>query len=173
MKTGARSAARVRRRAARMAAVQALYQLDMSGSLASPEGVVAEFLSHRVGPHADEALRDIDREWFCDVVAGVSRECADIDNMIAGALAEDWTIERLDSVLRAILRAATYELSWRADVPPRVVIDEYVALAHAFFEGKEPAMANGLLDYLARQLRPEDMAGPSRDGVGAGPGQSG
>jgi N utilization substance protein B len=170
MRGADRTAARRRRRAARMAAVQALYQLEMARPETTPDRVIAEFLSYRSGSEAESgAVGEMDRAWFSEIVSGTARERHDIDDMIAGALAEDWTVERLDSVLRAILRAGVFELSWRQDVPPRVVIDEYVAIAHAFFDGKEPAMANGLLDHLARELRPEDMKRAPRHGGSAAP----
>src|SRR3546814_14773226 len=83
--------------------------------------------------------------------------------MIAACLSDDWKVERLEAVLRAILRAAAYELSERHDVPPRVVITEYVDLADAFFAGKEPAMVNGVLDCLARAMRPEELGSRSEE----------
>ena len=141
---------RAARRAARLAAVQAIYQLDMNA--AQSNSVVAEFVTHRLG-------RDADRALFADLVNGVADRLADLDRMIGEALVEGWTVERLETVLRAILRAGTYELVARADVPPRVAISEYVEIAHAFFAGREPGLVNGVLDRLARLLRPADFDG--------------
>lgn len=139
------------RRAARLAAVQALYQCDMNDP--DPRQVVAEFVTHR----ADELG---DRGLFGDVVNGVADRVEDIDRMISESLAEGWTIDRLETVLRAIMRAGAYELLAKPDVPPRVVINEYVEIAHAFFAGREPGMVNGVLDRLARVLRAESFERP-------------
>lgn len=132
------------RREARIAAVQALYQLDMNEP--DPRQVVAEFVTHRLPETADRVL-------FGEIVTGVAERIVSIDEAIAGALVEGWSLDRLEMVLRAILRAGTFELSARADVPARVAITEYVDIAHAFFAGKEPGMVNGVLDKLARVLR--------------------
>ncbi len=144
------------RRAARLAAVQALYQMELGGGNA--DQVVAEFGRHRLGKEIEGmSFGDADRQLFGDVVRGVAVGHSDFDSMIAACLNDDWKVERLEAVLRAILRAAAYELSERHDVPPRVVITEYVDLADAFFAGKEPAMVNGVLDCLARAMRPEEL----------------
>ncbi len=136
------------RRAARLAAVQALYQLDMND--VAPAVVIAEFVADRLERHADQPL-------FSDLVKGGSAREAEIDTMIGAALVEGWSVERLETVLRAILRAGTYELMARPDIPPRVAISEYVEIAHAFFGGKEPGLVNGVLHRLAQQLRPADF----------------
>jgi N utilization substance protein B len=144
------------RRAARLAAVQALYQMELGGGNA--DQVVAEFDRHRLGKEVEGvSFGDADRKLFGDLVRGVAVGCSDLDSMIAACLSDDWKVERLEAVLRAILRAAAFELSERHDVPPRVVITEYVDLADAFFAGKEPAMVNGVLDCLARAMRPEEL----------------
>jgi N utilization substance protein B len=137
------------RRAARLAAVQALYQLDMNEGVAA--AVVSEFVKHRLEPNADQPL-------FSDVVGGVADRVEEIDGLIGGALVEGWTVERLEMVLRAILRAGTYELLARPDVPPKVAISEYVEIAHAFFGGKEPGLVNGVLHRLAQERRPGELA---------------
>jgi N utilization substance protein B len=137
------------RRAARLAAVQALYQLDMNAGAAA--AVVSEFVSHRLEDHADQPL-------FSDLVAGVAGRLVEIDGLIGAALVEGWTVVRLETVLRAILRAGTYELLARPDVPPKVAISEYVEIAHAFFGGKEPGLVNGVLNRLARERRPGELA---------------
>lgn len=151
-----------KRSVARLVAVQALYQIDLVG--AEPHAVVAEFIEHRLGREIDgERYGEADRALFADLVAGVSDRRADIDRAIAAALPADWPLERLETILRAILRAGAYELLARGDVPPRVTITEYLDIAHAFFSGKEPGMVNGVLDRLARTLRADDLAG-ARDG---------
>jgi len=137
------------RRAARLAAVQALYQLNMND--VAPAVVIAEFVGHRLERHADQPL-------FSDLVGGVAARVAALDEMIGAALVEGWTVERLETVLRAILRAGAYELVARPDIPPRVAISEYVEIAHAFFGGREPGLVNGVLHRLAQQLRPADLA---------------
>ncbi len=136
------------RRAARLATVQALYQLDMND--VAPAVLIAEFVRHRLEAHADQPL-------FSDLVGGVAARRADIDGMVGAALVEGWTVERLETVLRAILRAGTYELLARPDIPARVTISEYVEIAHAFFGGREPGLVNGVLHTLAQQLRPSDL----------------
>lgn len=136
------------RRAARLAAVQALYQRDLNEM--SPAEIVAEFITHR-----QEELGD--RGFFGELVNGVAGRLPDIDGMVSGALSEGWTVERLEAVLRAILRAGVFELLERKDVPPRVIISEYVEIAHSFFAGREPAMVNGVLDKLAHVLRAEEL----------------
>jgi N utilization substance protein B len=144
------------RRAARLAAVQALYQMELGG--ANADQVVAEFDRHRLGKEIEGvSFGEADRKLFGDLVRGVALAHSDLDSMLAACLNEDWKVERLEAVLRAILRAAAYELSERHDVPPRVVITEYVDLADAFFSGKEPALVNGVLDCVARAIRPDEL----------------
>lgn len=146
-----------RRRVARLAAVQALYQLDLTGG-ADPEIVVREFIRHRFG-HEIEGDRygDADPLLFADIVRGVTADLLSLDTTISAALTEEWPLRRLDAVLRAILRAGAYELLHRHDIPPRVSISEYTAIAHAFFSGKEPGMANGVLDKVGRTWRTTDI----------------
>lgn len=146
---------------ARLAAVQALYQLDMTG--ADVNTVIQEFTEHRLG-HAIEGADTgpADGDFFCDVVAGVVRDQREIDPSLHASLAEGWRLARIDSILRAILRSAAYELSCRPDIPAKVVIAEYIDVAHAFFEGDEPKVVNGILDRLAHQIRGAEL-GP---GVG-------
>lgn len=145
------------RSAARLAAVQALYEIDLSGASADP--VLAEFMARRWRVGGDAATAAPDPALLDDVVRGVTRRRADIDGMIGPALAGEWTVERLEAVLRAILRAGVYELVARGDVPARVVISEYLDVAHAFFAGNEAALVNGVLDRLARVLRPGELKG--------------
>ncbi len=142
-------------RAARLMAVQALYQLDINGG--SAEAMVAEFLAHRqdAGVLDDSAV-----VLFSDLVIRVTAERDKLDVLIGGALKEDWRVGRLELVLKAILRCGVLELRDHKAVPPAVVLDEYVSLAHGFFGGKEPAMVNGLLHALARPLRDGTASGP-------------
>ena len=152
-----------RRGLARLAAVQALYQIELTS--ADPSSVVSEFLVHRLGREIDgDQYADADRGFFADLVKGCSDRRADVDGIVASALPSDWPLARLESVLRAILRAGAYELLARSDVPARVAINEYVEIAHAFFSGKEPGMVNGVLDSIARTLRDTELSGTGRDG---------
>lgn len=147
-----------RRTAARLAAVQALYQVDLAG--APPATVVAEFVKHRLcrdGRGEGEDFGVPDEKLFADVVEGACARRDDVDPRIAAALSPDWPLNRLEVILRAILRAAAYELMTRPDVPTRVVISEYLDIAHAFFAGKEPGLVNGVLDRLARTLRSDGL----------------
>jgi N utilization substance protein B len=152
------------RTGARLAAVQALFQAEQAQ--ASPETVIDEFIRHRLGvvPGApggfeDGRVAEADVPLFARIVRAATREQDTLDPMLAAALAEDWPLERLDSVLRALLRAGAAEL-WMADGPPaKVVINEYMDVAHGFFDGEEPGMANGVLDRLARLLRPAEFVG--------------
>jgi transcription antitermination protein NusB len=146
-----------RRSVARLAAVQALYQLEANRE-ANPESVVREFARHRFGQEIDgDQLGEADSELFADIVRGAAADQERLDPLISTALTPDWPLQRLDSVLRAILRAGAFELVHRRDVPPRVSISEYTTIAHAFFTGKEPGLANGVLDHLARALRFEEL----------------
>ncbi len=141
------------RGAARLAAVQALYQVEITG--VSGAVAIAEFVKHPLGREIDgEAVVPADEALFRDLVAGALAKQAEHDALIAGALAPEWPLERLEMVIRAILRVAVFELTSQIEVPARVVITEYVDIAHAFFAGKEPGLINGVLDRLARQLRP-------------------
>jgi len=146
-----------RRSVARLAAVQALYQLELNPEGTS-EAVVREFVRHRFGEEIDgERLAEADAQFFADIVRGAAADRERLDAEIAAALVEDWPLPRLDAVLRAILRAGAWELMHRRDVPPRVSISEYTAIAYAFFAGKEPGLANGVLDRLGRMLRGDEM----------------
>ena len=146
------------RQASRLAAVQALYQMEMSGGGA--EEVAQEFVEHRFG----ELPATPDAEFFAAILSGVPRHQVEIDRTIAGALSEKWKLERVDSILRAILRSATFELVDRRDVPAKVVIDEYVAVAGAFFGGDEPGFVNAALDNIARQKRASEFGLPTPEG---------
>ena len=146
-----------RRTVARLAAVQALYQLELNPEL-DAQAVVREFARYRFDQEIDgDQLAEADAAFFADIVRGVSADQERLDSDISTALVEDWPLNRLDAVLRAILRAGVWELAHRPDIPARVSISEYIAIAHAFFTGKEPGLANGVLDRLGRSLRAADM----------------
>ena len=144
--------------AARLLAVQALYQRIVGHQDA--QDVLREFLEHRVG-ESIEGLKHgaVNRELLTELVEGVAKHHEDLDDMLAAVLDEEWTIERLEILLHVLLQAATFELSERLDVPARVVISEYVDLANAFYDGRETAFVNGLLDRLAHVLRAEEFGG--------------
>ena len=146
-----------KRSIARLAAVQALYQLELNPGL-STEGVIREFVRHRLGREIDgDVYGEADEALFADIVAGAARDRERIDEAIAAALSDEWPLARLETILRALLEAAAYELLHRPDIPPRVTLSEYVAIAHAFFAGKEPGLANGVLHHLARTLRGAEL----------------
>jgi N utilization substance protein B len=147
--------------AARLLAVQALYQMALGKQ--SAKDVLREFIEHRVNAEI-EGLKhaSVNRDLLTELVEGVAKDSDDLDDMVAAVLDEEWTIERLEILLLALLRAATFELSARLDVPARVVISEYVDLANAFYDGRETAFVNGLLDRLAHVLRAEEF-GDSAD----------
>jgi len=152
------------RTAARLAAVQALYQMDMTAI--DLNRVIAEFETHRLGQEVEGSQYcDAEAQFFRDIVEGVVREQRGIDPLVDRHLAEGWRLNRVDSILRAILRAGAYEMLMRTDVPARVVITEYVDLGHAFFAGEEPKVVNGILDKLGHEARPEDFA-PQGSGDG-------
>jgi len=138
------------RHAARLAAVQAIYQMELTGNDA--ESVTQEFCEHRFVETAGERVEP-DERFFADLVKGVPHHQVEIDQTIAQGLAADWKLQRIDSILRAILRAGVYELVARKDVPAKVVIDEYLDIAHAFFGNEEPAFVNALLDRVAHSKR--------------------
>ena len=140
------------RSVARLAAVQALYQMETSS--AGVETVVREFTEHRFDRDLEgEALAAADEAFFADLVRGVVGHQRAIDAAVAKRLAQGWKLERIDATVRAILRAGAYELTHRDDVPTEVVIDEYVELAKSFFEGPEPGFVNGALDAVAQDVR--------------------
>ena len=148
------AAARSRSRsAARLAAVQALYQQDMEDT--PVPRLLKEFHEHRLGAVIEDAhYHEAERSFFDDLVKGVSARLQDIDGAIASKLASGWSLERLDRPMRAILRAGTYELLARPDVPVGSVISEYVDVAHAFYDKREAGFVNGLLDGIAKEARP-------------------
>ena len=146
-------AAHPARARARLAAVQALYQMDLTQRDLSE--VLEEFLSHRF--NTVEIYAGADRAFFRDIASGVAHGQTQIDAEIAGHLAEGWRLSRIDSILRAILRSGVYELLEKRDVPARVIVNEYVEIARDFFGGEEPGVVNGVLDRVARKRRPNEF----------------
>lgn len=147
-----------KRSAARLAAVQALYQIDMSD--ASVDAALRDQVERVRDADAEAApLVGVDDAFLSELVRGVCSRREDVDGMLEAALSDNWTIDRLEVVLRAILRAGAYELLARPDIDAPVTINEYVEMAKAFFDGGEPKLVNGVLDRLAATLRP-GPAGP-------------
>ncbi|WP_375397824.1 transcription antitermination factor NusB [uncultured Sphingomonas sp.] len=148
-----RTATRTKARAAaRLAAVQALYQHEMEGT-ALP-ALLHEFHHHRLGATIEGVkYADAEVDFFDDLVKGVRARHAEIDERIAARLSADWKLERLDKPMKALLRAGTYELLARPDVPTGAVISEYVDVAHAFYDRREAGFVNGLLDAVAKDVR--------------------
>ena len=154
---GQPSTAGRRRSVARLGAVQALYQLALNPGLGA-DAVVGEFRHHRLGREIDgEVYGEADEKLFSDIVRGVAAHGARLDETISAALSEEWPLRRLETILRLILEAGAYELSHRPDIPPRVTLSEYVGIAHAFFDGGEPGLANGVLNRLAQALRAAEL----------------
>lgn len=157
-----------RRSAARLAAVQALYEMDVSG--ATPDPVLRAFIQERWQAGADDEngepapLAEPDGELLTDLVRGVTARAAELDEMIDPAMVEGRKVSTLQAVMRAVLRAGTYELLARPDVPARVVITEYMEVAKAFFTGPEPTLVNGVLDRLAKVLRTPELSNGAKDG---------
>ena len=160
------------RSAARLAAVQALYHVELSGH--TPDRVLDDFLEHHIGakvsvadPGEDDvggnevehALTEPDPILLAALFRGALTRQEALDEMIAGALTGDWSVERLESVLRAILRVGAYELADCPDVPVRVVISEFVDIAHAFYSGPEPGLVNAVLDRIGRVVRAGEIGG--------------
>jgi N utilization substance protein B len=140
------------RSAARLAAVQALYQQDMEGT-PLPQ-LLKEFHDHRLGATIEEAeYHEAERDFFDDIVTGAVARRADTDSAISSKLAAGWSLDRLDRPMRAILRAGAYELIARPDVPVGSVISEYLDVAHAFYDKRESGFVNGLLDAIAKEVR--------------------
>ena len=140
------------RSAARLAAVQALYQLDMDATPLAK--LLDEFHRHRLGAEIEgDQYAEAETAFFDDVVQGVAARKDEIDALLAAKLATGWTLERLDKTLLQVLRAGAFELLARADVPTATIITEYVDVAHAFFESREAKFVNGLLDAVAKVVR--------------------
>jgi N utilization substance protein B len=141
-----------RRGAARLAAVQALYQMEV-GETGLNE-IVAEFESHWMGQEVEGTqYLPAEAAFFREIVGGVVRQQRELDPLIDAALTKGWPLARIQALMRAVLRAGVYELQHRFDIPPRVIVSEYVDVAHAFVDREETGMINAVLDQLARQLR--------------------
>jgi len=141
------------RSAARLAAVQALYQQEMEGIATAR--LIHEFHDHRLGATiGDVTYVDAEQSFFDDLVNGTIARRDEIDALIGDRLAKGWTLERLDKPMKALLRVGAYELLARADVPVATVISEYVDVAHAFYDKRETGFVNGLLDAIAKVARP-------------------
>lgn len=157
------------RTVSRMAAVQALYQMDLAGTDAGD--VIEQFMAAESAAAAasqkgnDEAetltnLAGADATFFAEIVKGAVRRQLDIDPMVDQQLRTGWRLVRVDSILRAILRGGVFELLERSDVPARVTINEYINIAKAFFEGDEPKVVNGVLDRIAHKVRAKEFEAP-------------
>lgn len=154
-----------RRSAARLAAVQALYTSELSDR--SADAVLEDFIQHGLGATAsaldedetevEHRLSEPDGPLLTAIFRGSLEARDDLDTMIGGALSGDWTMERLESLLRAILRAGAFELARRPETPVKVVLSEYVDIAHAFYSGPEPGLVNAVLDRIARVVRAEEI----------------
>jgi N utilization substance protein B len=138
--------------------VQALYQMELAGGGA--EETLLEFAAHRFG----EFEVAPDEDFFAAILRGVPQHQVEIDRAIAGSLAANWSLSRIDSILRAVLRCGLYELVARRDVPARTVIDEYVGVTRDFFGGDEPGFVNGVLDTLAKRKRASEFGLPTPEG---------
>ena len=156
MNTPAKSKARS---TARLAAVQALYQRQMEGT--KVDELLVEFHRHRLGERLDhedsesgEQLAAVEVDFFNDLVRGVDARLDEIDSAVTAKLSDGWTLTRLDKTMVQILRAGAYELIARADVPAAAAINEYVEVAKAFFDDREAKFVNGILDALAKEVRP-------------------
>jgi len=149
-----------RRSAARLAAVQALYEMDLVS--ADIDIVLEDLLAKRWGPSnsnmdTDSNLIEPDRDWLVNLVQGVATSRDKLDSLIGEALNEKWTVNRLEALIRVILQSAVYELSNKPNIPASVIINEYLNVTHAFFEGPENKLVNGVLDRLARDLRSGEL----------------
>ena len=154
-------ASELARSQARLAAVQALYQMDLAAT--DLNALIAEFAAHRFGENAeDRTVADADLELFSEIVRGVVERQREIDPPLDAQLAAGWRLNRIDSIIRATLRSAMFELIARPAVPARAVINEYVEVAKAFFQGDEPKVVNAVLDKVARKVRAGEFGG--RDG---------
>jgi N utilization substance protein B len=149
-----------RRGAARLAAVQALYQMEIAGT--GLNEILGQFESHWIGREVEGAqYLPVEAAFFRDIVSGVLREQRSLDPLVDRTLAQGWPLKRVDAILRAVLRAGAYELGHRSDVPARVVVSEYVDVANAFVDNDETGMVNAVLDSIARQFRTNEFE-PSR-----------
>ena len=151
-KDAERKLRKARRSGARLAAVQAIYQMEQTGL--SGRAVIVEFLEDRLGLNDEGTpIEEADPDMFKDIVNGVVEHQKDINNAIVARLADGWKLDRIDATSRAILRAGVFELMHQHNLPVQIILDEYVSIAHAFFEGEEPRFINGLLDNVSKDVR--------------------
>ena len=145
-----------RRGAARLAAVQALYQMDIAGT--DLNDILAEFESHWLGGEVEgDTYLPAEAAFFRDIVRGVVADQRNLDPAIDQALSKGWPLKRVEALVRAVLRAGAFELTNRKDIPVRVIVSEYVDVANAFVDRDETGMVNAVLDMLARGMRAEDF----------------
>lgn len=145
-----------RRGAARLAAVQALYQMEIAG--AGVNDIFAEFESHWLGNEIEgDTYLPAEAAFFRDIVSGVVRDQKQIDPLLDELLTRGWPLQRIDAILRAVMRAGAYELEHRKDIPARVVIKEYVDVANAFVDRDETGLVNAVLDQVGRRFRTEEF----------------
>lgn len=145
-----------RRGAARLAAVQALYQMDIAGT--DLNDILAEFESHWLGGEVEgDKYLPAEAAFFRDIVRGVVADQRNLDPAIDQALSKGWPLKRVEALVRAVLRAGAFELTNRKDIPVRVIVSEYVDVANAFVDRDETGMVNAVLDMLARNMRAEDF----------------
>lgn len=150
-KTGS---AKARRSSARLAAVQALYQIELGGT--PTEIAIGEFVRYRIGhEHDGDTLVTADAQLFADIVRGVMARRAEIEGILRGALTGPWQFDRMEPLLRWILCGGVYELLGQPETAPYIIVNDYIDVTHAFFAGKEPGMVNGVLDRLAKTIRPQ------------------
>lgn len=148
-----------KRGAARLAAVQALYQMDMTGI--GLNEILAQFESHWLGREVEgEQYLPAEAAFFRDIVSGVIGVQRHLDPRIDAALQATWPLKRIEAILRSVMRAGAYELERRSDIPARVIVSEYVDVAHAFVDRTETGMVNAVLDRLARDARADEFANP-------------
>jgi transcription antitermination protein NusB len=147
------------RTAARLAAVQALYQMDIAAT--DLHDILAEFEARFAREGAGEKFPRAESDFFRDIVEGVVREQRTLDPAVDEALNENWPLKRIETILRSVMRAGAYELKFRSDIPARVVVSEYVNVASAFLDREETGMVNAVLDHLARKTRAAEFAKPS------------
>lgn len=145
-----------RRSVARLFAVQALYEIEFGGG--NLEAVIADFRAHRQNEEIEGVqMREADADWFTEIVRGVAKRQGEIDEAIRAAMPRADAIDRMEAILRYALRCATFEILARIDVPATTVIDEYLGIVRAFFGPREIKLANGVIDAIARKLRPGEF----------------
>ena len=139
------------KRLARLAAVQGLYRIALTGHPATD--IICDFREHPPELDSGETLTNMDKELFGEIVTGVTEQEKTLDEMLAGAFDAKVSADRMEILLRAILRAGAYELHHHGKIPAGIIINDYVDVAHAFFDAKEPGLVNAILDKLAKKLR--------------------